>query len=310
MSKESVVNEIHKNARKNFIRRRVVMKDIDDLWQADLIDMQAHSRDNGNFKYILAVIDTFSKYAWAYPLKQKSKGFVSQTFRDLLEKGRYPKNLQTDLGTEFYNDEFKKLMSKYSINHYSSYSTKKASIVERFIRTLKNMIYKNFSLQGNYKWNKRLLNKVIKTYNCSSHRTIGMSPIQVNHNNKEILFKRYMMLGKQLLKLCKPKKLKTHDFVRVSKYKSTFEKGYTPNWSTEIFKIRKVQNTSPETYLLQDAKSQPILGAFYAEELQKTSYPDVYLVEKVLKRKGNKVLVKWLGLPNNENSWISKSNVL
>lgn len=198
MSKESVVNEIHKNARLNFKRRHVVMKDIDDLWQADLVDMQSHSKNNSNNRYILAVIDTFSKYAWAYSLKEKNKVNVTQAFKKLLEAGRIPKNLQTDLGKEFYNNDFKKLILKYNINHYSTYSTKKASIVERFIRTLKNMLYKQFSLQGTYKWSNSLLDKVIKTYNCSIHRTIRMKPIEVNHNNKEIILKKYKNLDKTL----------------------------------------------------------------------------------------------------------------
>lgn len=89
-----------------------------------------------------------------------------------------------------------------------------------------------------------------------------------------------------------------------------FEKGYTPNWSTEIFKISKVQNTTPVTYILTDSRSQPILGSFYVEELQKTKNPHLYLVEKVLRKKGNKVLVKWLGLSSSENSWVSKSDVV
>lgn len=310
MSKEIVVNEIHRNARLNFQRRHVVMRDIDDLWQADLIEMQSHSKDNSKNRYILAVIDTFSKYAWAYPLKQKSKTDVTQTFKKLLEKGRICKNLQTDLGKEFYNSDFKKQMAKYNINHYSSYSTKKASIVERFIRTLKNMLYKQFSLQGNYKWTNGLLDKVVQKYNSSFHRTIGMKPIQVNQENKYIILQKFKNLSEALSSKCKAKSLKINDHVRISKYKGVFEKGYTPNWSTEIFKIVKVQNTNPVTYLLEDAKCNPILGSFYFEELQKTKHPDVYLVEKVLRKKGDKVFVKWLGLPKAENSWIDKSNIL
>lgn len=96
MSKDCVVNEIHKNVRKNFPRRHVILKDIDDLWQADLIDMQSFSKYNSHYKYILAVIDAFSKYAWAYPLKYKNKETVTAAFRKLLEQGRVPKNLQTD----------------------------------------------------------------------------------------------------------------------------------------------------------------------------------------------------------------------
>lgn len=108
----------------------------------------------------------------------------------------------------------------------------------------------------------------------------------------------------------KCKKFSVGDFVRVSKYKGCFDKGYYPNSSTEIFKITKIQGTNPTTYLIEDGRCRPILGAFYAQELQKTNHPDIYLVEKVLKREGKRVYVKWLGLPTSENSWIDKSNVL
>lgn len=308
MSKENIVNEIHRNARKNFPRRHVVMKDIDDLWQADLIDMQSVYKDNKNYKYILAVIDTFSKYAWAYPLKLKKKENIIQAFKKLLEAGRIPKNLQTDFGTEFYNKSFKSLVNKYGINHYSTYSTKKASIVERFIRTLKSKIYKQFHLQGSYNWLVGLLDNSIKSYNNKTHRTIGLAPAEVNKNNKKLLQERYKKI--QTLRLKKCRMFKLGEFVRISKYKGTFEKGYTPNWSTEIFKIVKVQETNPVTYLLEDANHQPILGSFYSQELQKTKYPNNYLVEKVIKRKKNKLFVKWLGLSSRENCWIDKTNIL
>lgn len=92
--------------------------------------------------------------------------------------------------------------------------------------------------------------------------------------------------------------------VRISKYKSLFSKGYTPNWSTELFLVDRVRTTVPPVYHLRDMEGVPIKGAFYEHELQKTKYPDVYLVEKVLKRKGDKVYVKWLGFDNSHNSWI------
>lgn len=308
MSKADVVNEIHKNARVNFSRRHVIMKDIDDLWQADLIDMQSISKENKKFRFILAVIDTFSKYAWAFPLKCKTKDVVSNTFKTLLNQGRVPKNLQTDNGTEFYNNTFKALMKSYHINHYSTFSTKKASIVERFIRTLKSNLYKEFNLKGNYKWVDNTLDNVVYKYNHTHHRTIDEIPASVNSKNKKHILERYISLVKNENT---KSKFKVDDYVRISKYKGTFEKGYTPNWSTEIFKIKKIQNTTPVTYLIEDTiRGQPILGAFYAQELQKTKHSNVYLVEKVLRSKGNKVLVKWLGLPSSENSWIEKSNKL
>lgn len=308
MSKEIVVNELHKQARRNFPRRHVVMKDIDDLWQADLIDMQSVSKENSNYKYILVIIDTFSKYAWVYPLKQKKKENVHHAFQDLFQKDRVPKNLQTDLGTEFYNEKLKKLLQLYKINHYSTYTSKKASIVERLIRTLKNKMYKQFSLQGNYKWKDNILFTLINLYNNTVHRTIGMKPNEVTKSNKNHILKKYALLHNKFTS--KKSRFKVGDFVRISKYKGTFEKGYTPNWSTEIFKIRKLQNTNPTTYLIEDARNRPILGSFYSEELQKTKHPNIYLVEKVIKKKGKKIFVKWLGLPTVENSWVDKSQVL
>lgn len=309
MSKADVVNEICKNARINYPRRSVILRDIDDLWQADLIDMQAMSRVNSGYKYILAVIDCFSKFAWAIALKQKNKEHVSNAFKMLLKNGRIPKNLHTDRGTEFYNEKFKKVISDYNINHYSTYSTKKASIVERFIRTLKGKLYKEFNLNGNYKWNNELLNRKVREYNNSVHRTIGQPPATISHKNKASVMQKYMKLSSDK-KQIKCKKCRVGDFVRISKHKACFDKSYTPNWSTEIFKIYKTQETNPTTYLIEDSKSRPILGAFYPQELQKTKYHDVYLVEKVLRRKGNMVYVKWLGLPSSENSWINKTNVL
>lgn len=309
MSKLGVVNEIHKNVRVNFPRRCVITKNIDDLWQADLIDMQPFSRENRGYRYILTVIDTFSKYAWAYPLKSKKKEDVSKALKLILENGRIPKHLQTDHGTEFYNENVKKVLKFYNINHYSTYSVKKASIVERFIRTLKNKMYKRFSLKGNYKWIDGTLDDLIVEYNHTYHRTIRMKPIDVNNNKVKVLQENILKNATTNSNSVK-NKFNVGDLVRISKYKGVFDKGYTPNWSTEIFKIVKVQMTSPVTYLLEDQKHQSILGAFYEQELQKTKNPHIYLIEKVLKRKGKKLLVKWLGLPSSENEWIHKSSII
>lgn len=308
MSKADVVNEIYRTARVNFPRRHVILKDINDLWQADLVDLQSISNYNYGYNYILVVIDAFSKYAWSFPLKRKTKDEVFAAFKRLWKGNLIPKNLQTDLGTEFYNNRLKKLTQSLNINHYSTFTTKKASIAERFIRTIKSKLFKQFGLNGNYIWMNGTLDKLVETYNHTRHRTIGCKPVEVNDDNKTIIKERYAKLIAHSAK--RKSKFKTGDFVRISKHKGAFEKGYTPNWSSEIFKIFKTQNTNPITYLIEDMRQQPILGAFYTEELQKTKYPDIYLVEKVLKRSKNKVYVKWLGLPVSENSWIHSSNVL
>lgn len=199
-------------------------------------------------------------------------------------------------------------MKNYNINHYSTYSVKKASIVERVIRTLKQKLYKYFSLTGSYKWIDKPLKRVVDIYNKSVHRITKHKPADVNKSNESIIMDNI----KSTQKIPPPKKNKYNvgDFVRISKYKEHFQKGYTPNWSTELFTIKRVNKTNPVTYCIEDQRKQIILGSFYEQELQKTYSPNVYLIEKVIKKKGNKIFVKWLGLSDKENSWINKNSIV
>lgn len=170
MSKLQVVREIHSYARKNFQRRKYVMRGICETFQADLIEMQPYKRENGGHRYILIVIDVFSKMAYAEPLKNKTGLVVTKAmdsiFRKVNQHNPYHhiQNLHTDEGREFYNSSMKQLLEKFKINHYSTFSIMKASIVERLIRTIKRQLYMQFSLQGNYKWIK-ILPEVIDRYN-------------------------------------------------------------------------------------------------------------------------------------------------
>lgn len=306
MSKQQVVDEIHYSARKNFPRRRTEIKGINETLQADLVEMIPYAKDNKNIKYILTVIDIFTKFAWAFPIKNKTGLEVTQAMEKILKSGTIPKNLHTDMGKEFFNKHFSKLMNSHKINHYSTYSTKKAAIVERFNRTLKNKMWKKFSFNGSYKW-LSLLPKLMDEYNNTVHRTIKMKPIEVDAENELRLQKTVFANS---IEIRHRPKFKVDDYVRIGKYKSVFEKGYTPNWTTEIFKVRKVQQTNPYTYLLEDYKGNEIVGGFYEYEIQRVMYPDVFLVEKIIRRKGNKVYVKWLGFDQTHNSWINKTDVL
>lgn len=307
-TKRDVVNELHAPARKNFKRRHVLLKGLHDLFQADLVEMRPYSKENKGYNYILMVINAFSKYAWAWPLKSKSATEVTTAMEKILLENpkNIPKNLQTDNGKEFYNGQFKNLMLNYGINHYSTYSNLKSSIVERFNRTLKEKMWKEFSMQGNYKW-LDLLPKLIKQYNNTKHSTLNMKPSSVNSKNaKSILTNIYNR--PKVFKLEKIK-FKINDPVRISKYRHAFAKNYTPNWTNEIFRIYQVQNTNPPTYKIKDSSGEVISGGFYQEELQKVKHPEIYLIERILKKKGNKILVKWLGLPKSENSWILKTKL-
>jgi hypothetical protein len=305
--KESVVNELHKPARRNYRRRRVIIKGLNDLWQADLVEMLPYSKFNRGYRYILIVINTFSKYVWASPLKSKQGKDVTLAMENILQKTTTPNNLQTDLGKEFYNHHFNDLMKKFHINHYSTYSNLKASIVERVNRTLKGAMWKKFSNQGNYKWY-NILPEIVEKYNNRRHRTTGIKPVDVNEKNAKLILKNSFTHKKTVYP--KQSKFTLNDHVRISKHREAFDKGYTPNWSTEIFQIREVRLTNPTTYLLKDSKNENIEGGFYEEELQKVKHPDVYLVEKILRKKGNKIYVKWLGFDKTHNTWILKKDLV
>ena len=167
-------------------------------------------------------------------------------------------------------------MKKYSIKHYSTYSSIKAGIVERVIRTIKNKMYTHFTATGLWNWYNSL-GKLIESYNNTKHRTINCTPLEARLNSNNIQYKTIIQKTYK-----KPNsKLKINDKVRISKYKHHFSKGYTPNWTTEIFTIVKILNTNPITYQLKDSFNNIITGCFYKEEIRKTKFPNNFLIERI-----------------------------
>ena len=186
MSKEGLVTEVHKPIRKKFPRRKVIVRSLHDLWQADLIEMIPYAKENKRFKYILITINVFSKQVYVKPLKTKTGKDVTQAMKEILESVTIkPKNLQADQGSEFYNTNFSELMKTYSINFYSVFSTKKACVVERVIRTIKTNLWKQFSLQGTYEW-LNVINSIFDKYIHTTHKTIGMRPVDVTVANESL----------------------------------------------------------------------------------------------------------------------------
>ncbi|XP_044588799.1 uncharacterized protein LOC123267980 [Cotesia glomerata] len=132
--KETISNELHAPARKKYPRRHVDIRGLDETWQADLVDMSAYASTNNKHKFILTIIDIFSKFSWAVSSKTKNAQDVSNAMKSVLKQRRVPKNLHEDQEKEFYNSEFKALMKQHGINMYSTFINLKASICERFNR--------------------------------------------------------------------------------------------------------------------------------------------------------------------------------
>src|SRR5436190_11742688 len=213
--KGKIAHELHKPARKNFPRRRVKVLSIGDLLQADLVEMIPYAKDNKGYKYLLTLIDCFSKKGYAAPVKDKTAKNVKNAMESILPDN--VRNLQTDEGKEFFNKDFSELTKKRKINHYHTYTHLKASIVERFNRTLKNWMWAEFSAQGSYKWID-MLPKLLNKYNNKVHRSIGMKPKDVNLKNSNKVFNR--LISTRKIKKSR-NKFKVGDPVRISKYKHT-----------------------------------------------------------------------------------------
>lgn len=290
------------------------MRGICDTLQADLVEMIPYATKNQGMRYILTVINVFSKKAYARPLKSKSGESVTAALESIIRSLGHPVvHIHTDRGKEFYNSSVRAMLKRYKIHLYSTFSSMKAAICERFNRTLKNTMWKRFSLRGSHKWID-ILPSIIADYNNTMHRTIRMRPNDVNaRNEKRLLLTVYDDDNDN--KRAKHKKQKAKfavgDSVRMSKYKHVFSKGYTPNWTTEVFTIRRVlHTTNPITYLLKDWQGNDIDGVVYVEELQLAKYPDIYLVDRILRRKDGKAYVKWLGFDDEFNQWIDERDLV
>ena len=247
------------------------------------------------------VLDLFSKYGWIVPLKDKKGETVSEAFKTIFKEGRKPQYLWTDKGKEYYNKNMKELLEKNDITLYSTENEEKSSVCERWNRTIKTKMWKQFTVQGNTVY-LDILPEILEQYNNTKHSSIKMTPIEASKKKNESAV--YYNLYGDMKQLSSKPKFKVGDKVRISKYKrKVFDKGYTPNWTEEIFLIDKIQSTNPITYILNNEEIQ---GSFYEPELLKAEQ-DVFRIDKVIKRdyKKKKALVKWKGCSNDFNSWLS-----
>jgi len=294
---------MHRPARRRFPRNRVYVKGINHQFQIDLADMQSIAKSNDGFRYLLTCIDVFSKYAWAIPVKDKTGDETVRAFKIILNE-RVPKRVQSDQGREFLNYKFQRLLRDAGIKFFTCKNQQiKCSVVERFNRTIKGRIWKYFRKNRTYRYIDDI-DDLVAGYNNTYHRSIKTKPKLVSKSNENLVRSNlYPEITTQ-----KVPKLKIGDKVRVSKIKGTFEKGYLPNWSEEIFFIRKIIRRNPTLFELEDYAGEAIEGYWYETELQKVDV-EKFWIEKVIKRKAGKVLVKWLGYSDKFNSWIPAKDI-
>ncbi|RWR98921.1 hypothetical protein B4U79_01436 [Dinothrombium tinctorium] len=298
------------------MRNKIIVSRKNEQWEADIVDMQEFAKSNKGYKYIITIIDCFSKCAYAYLLKTKGANEVANIFKKLFLEV-CPEKLRTDRGKEFENKLFKTLLNKYDVNFFTSKDDKiKCAIVERFNRSLKSKMFKYFTSKGTRKYID-ILQDLVTSYNNTTHRTIKMKPVDVNvENEEEVFFNTYKATSvRELVKKSFSKsKFKDGDKVRIRYKLNPFDKGYYPNWSDSVYTVKDVLSRHKRPLVkISDESGRKIENRFYPEEVQKIK-GDVFRIEKIIKRRkrGGKTeyFVKWLNHSSDFNSWISADDIV
>ena len=314
---QQLTHSLHKPARQTFPRNEYFVLNHEQLAEADLADLSIFESANDKIKYVLTLIDVFSKQAFVRALRTKTANDLKAAFKEIFKVYR-PASLRTDEGTEFKNKIISDQMKAYGVNHYFAKDKRiKCSVVERFNRTLKSKMFKYFTSKGTRRY-VDVLQGLVASYNDTYHSTVGMTPNEAAKAKRSEVFynthgyaspREYMKAKLRKMKKKRQIKLKKDDNVRVSYVTTKMDKGYYPTWTDQVQKVAKViKHDKQPTVLLQNQNRR-----FYKEELQKIPANSEFRVEKVIEKgKGKRrgfVLVKWLNHPSSYNSWIKASTI-
>ena len=318
---------LHKQGRRYFPRRKIIVARPKLIISVDLADMSLLKEHNVGVRYLLFILDSFSRYLIIKPLRNKNADSVLHAFKSVFENNiegfASVKRVFCDKGREWYNDKVISYLKNKRISLYSVQNQEtKAALVERCIRTIKQKIYKYLTHNNTLRYIEAL-EGIVASYNASEHRSLkNMTPKQVHFTSSENLIRElfiYNYINSTSCKKSFSQDLKVGDSVRVSKYRETLGyKGFVVQNSEEIFRIYKVKEVPHygKIYFLKDLKNDIIEGSFYDYELVKTKVPDIFRISKILRRRKNRktkqreVLVKWANYSDDFNEWIPEKNLI
>jgi len=316
-----LARELHAPAYKPSAFRQVRTWGIDDVWTCDLMDLSWANagafEGHNDARYVLCVMDCFSRMAWAEPLKSKTAQETWTAFHRILHRSRRaPKHLWCDAGGEFVNKLWTKGLKELGCERYHTYGLHKACMIERFNQTLGQMLWRHvFTPLQTRKW-APYLQDVLAYYNAKEHSALGVSPTEASKPENEwpLMVKQY---GRAAMNEPEARpKYAVGDWCRIARVKELFEKGNTARWSGERFKVMAVKEGWPSMYTLQAENGESIDGSWYEAEMQRTAAPtsdDLALIEEVLKKRKRggreELFVKFLGYPDSYSRWIPASDV-
>lgn len=283
-------------------------------FQMDLVEIQELSKFNDGVRYLLNVIDIFTRYAFVRPIVDKKASTVLLAFKSILSEAKTkPLMLVMDKGTEFSNVIFENFCAQNKIKLINPEASTHAAFIERFNRTLQTIIYKYLTENETNRF-VNVLQDLVSTYNNRKHRMIGVTPNQAenypdNHLKINLLSKKR---EEKILK--KTPKYEVGTYVRIAKQKGKFSRSYNEQSNQEIYKIYKIKTSKkiPLYYLKTYNEQENIIGGFYDFELTPVK-TTIFRVEKVLKKRKyrgkNQLFIKWKGFSDDYNEWINQSDV-
>ena len=270
---KTFINEIYsRGPRKNYPTNKTNVYYIDDTWSLDILDLKDYGPENNRgYRYVLVIIDNFSKYGWTIPPKNKNAQTIKDSFENILiSSKRRPNLIESDRGKEFYNNIFQDFLNKNNIKLYSRNSSIASVFAERFNRTIRDLLKKIVFEQGDANWID-ILPTITKQYNNRIHSSTKLTPIQASVKmNEGYVYKNLLDKRKKV----KPK-FQINDLVRTADLKKTFSKGDTTNWSYRLYKITEIINDTIPSFKIDNLKERYIESLLKKTELTLKENKDV-----------------------------------
>ena len=301
---------------KRFRRPKVIAPFKNYMWDVDTAFMSEYNTENVPYIGFVVMIDIHSRYLYTCLIKNVSANEIINCFKRVITKDNHPVYIRSDMGSEYIAKATHKFLNAQQIKIFHTKNSTKSNYAERVILTIKRKLAKYMIYYNTHVWN-TALESATKSYNNTFHSGIKMKPSEVKHIHRKHIWAE-MYENPYLKNTLKPPyninfRFKVNDVVAISKWRSSFHRGWYANFTNELFIIvERFKKQGIPHYILKDYKNRKIDGIFYQEELQKSLIDyntHAFKIENIIRKKGNKSLVSWVGWPKEYNSWVLTSSL-